>query len=121
MRHFLFVAMLVLSGCSSTRAVVRHERGAFAVRDYLKTAYETLAIAETDTGGHRIRAQLETRAAIEALGDLGGPTKRVPYEGPPTLAVALELLERSEPDMTQNVLAHTHAQRALAELREALK
>ena len=29
--------LLLLSGCSSTQVVIRHEAGAFSVRDYLKT------------------------------------------------------------------------------------
>jgi hypothetical protein len=120
MRRFTLLLLLAVAACAP-RAIIRHDAGAFAVRDYLKTAYETLAIAETDGDGHRIRAQLETRAAIDALGELGGPSKRVPYEGPATLAVALELLERTEPQMTQNVLAQTHVTRALAELRAALR
>ncbi|MFT3706285.1 MAG: hypothetical protein QM817_01335 [Archangium sp.] len=113
---FVFVA---LSGCATT-AVQHHEVGTFSVRDYLKTAYDTLLVAETDTEGHRVRAQLETRAALDALEDLSTSPRRVPYSGPPTLAVALELLERSEQETTQNVLAQTHARRAAAELRQAL-
>jgi hypothetical protein len=34
--------------------------------------------------------------------------------------VALELLERSQQEATQNVLAQTHTTRAAAELRQAL-
>jgi len=120
MRRFTLLLLLAVAGCAP-RSIIRHDAGAFAVRDYLKTAYETLASAETDGDGHRIRAQLETRAAIEALGGLDGPLRWVPYEGPATLAVALELLERTEPQMTQNVLAQTHVTRALVELRAALR
>ena len=101
--------LLLLSGCSTTQVVIRHEAGAFSVRDYLKTAYETLAEAETDTGGHRIRAQLETLAP-----------RMVPFEGPPTLAVALALLEHSEPELQSNGAALDHTRRALQELRKAL-
>ncbi len=122
MRHLLVAfGFVFLSGCTSNAVVIRSEAGAFSARDYLQTAYETLVVAETDTSGHRIRAQLETRAALEALGERGGGERKVPFEGPPTLSVALALLEHTEPEMTQNVLALTHARRALAELREALK
>lgn len=117
----LLALLLVLSGCTSTRVLVRHEAGTFSVRDYLKTAYETLGEAETDSGGHRIRAQLETRAALDLMGDFSVPPRPVPFEGPPTLAVALELLEHSERRVRQNPPAHQHTQRAVAELREALK
>jgi hypothetical protein len=121
MRHALFVALVGLAACTPSQLEVRPDAvSTFDVRDYLKTALETLVSAETDTGGHRIRAQLETRAALEALGDEARLARAVPYRGPPSMEVALELLERSEPRMTQNVLARTHAQRAVAELRAAL-
>jgi hypothetical protein len=45
----------------------------------------------------------------------------VPFDGPPTLAVALALLEHSEPGLASNSTAQGHARKALAELREALK
>jgi len=61
MRRFTLLLLLAVAGCAP-RSIIRHDAGAFAVRDYLKTAYETLASAETDGDGHRIRAQLETRA-----------------------------------------------------------
>ena len=115
------LSMLFLCGCTSTSAILRDEAGAFSVRDYLKTAFETLTAAETDTGGHRIRAQLETRAALDALDEGGVPERAVPFEGPPTLAVALALLEHSAPELAENTVAQVHAQNALAELREALK
>ncbi|MBL8916208.1 MAG: hypothetical protein JNM17_36245 [Archangium sp.] len=117
LKNFL-LATLMFTGCATT-SVERHEPGLFSVRDYLKTAYDTLLVAETDTDGHRIRAQLETKAALEALDD-AVPVRRVPFSGPPTMAVALELLERSEQETTQNVLAQTHTRRAAAELRQAL-
>lgn len=117
----LVFAVLGLAGCSASHSAVRHDAGAWAVRDYLKTAYQTLAIAETDTDGHRVRAQLETRAAIDALGELGGPARVVPYDGPPSLSVALELLEHSTPRLQGNPLAQAHAQRAVAELQAALR
>lgn len=122
MRSLLVLsALLGFVACSSTSSAVRADVGAFAVRDYLKTAWETLSLSETDTEGHRVRAQLATRAAIDALGDeLGGPARRVPFDGPPSMSVALELLERSEPQMSQNAAAQAHARRAVAELRAAL-
>lgn len=112
---FLVVA---LGGCTAGK-YVRSEQGTFSVRDYLSTAYDTLLASETDSDGHRIRAQLETRAALAAL-DERSPPRRVPFEEPPTLAVALELLERSQHESTLNVLAQTHALRAAAELKQAL-
>jgi hypothetical protein len=121
--RLLFALLLFLTGCSSTQVVIRHEAGSFSVRDYLKTAYETLAEAETDTGGHRIRAQLETRAALNVLdeADRTVPVRLVPFEGPPTLAVALALLEHSEPELlTENGAALDHTRCALKELRAAL-
>lgn len=120
MRNCLFTLLLLLSGCSTTRVVIRHDAGAFSVRDYLSTAYETLTQAETDTAGHRIRAQLETRAALQLLGESSVPPRLVPFEGPPTLAVALALLEHSEPNLPLEGGAHQHTARALAELRAAL-
>lgn len=113
--------LLLLTGCSTTQVVIRHEAGAFSVRDYLKTAHDTLAEAETDTGGHRIRAQLETRAALDLVDDQSSLAPRpVPFEGPPTLAVALALLEHSEHDLQSNGAALDHTRRALKELRKAL-
>ncbi|MDP1827026.1 MAG: hypothetical protein Q8L48_27380 [Archangium sp.] len=117
----LLALLLFLSGCTSTRVLVRHDAGAFSVRDYLKTAYQTLTEAETDVGGHRIRAQRETRAALDLLGQSPVAPRPVPFEGPPTLAVALELLEYSEREVRLNQPAHLHTTRAVAELREALK
>lgn len=123
MRYLIIAAVLSLTGCAApTKQAVRSDVGSFAARDYLKTAYETLVAAETDTGGHRIRAQLETRAAIASLGEeLAGPARLVPFEGPPTMRVALELLERSETQLPLNAPARKHALVAVAELRAALK
>lgn len=122
MRLLVLTSMVLgLAGCSASHSSVRHDAGAWAVRDYLKTAYQTLAVSETDTDGHRVRAQLETRAAIDALGDLGGPARVVPFEGLPSMAVALELLEHSTPRLQANPLAQAHAQRAVAELKAALR
>jgi hypothetical protein len=117
MRNTLALLFL-LSGCSTTQVVIRHEAVAFSVRDYLKTAYETLAEAETDTGGHRIRAQLATRAALDLLADDTSLAPRlVPFEGPPTLAVALALLEHSEPELQSNGAALDHTRRALLDIQ----
>ena len=119
MPSLLCLVVLIGSSCA-TPSVERHAPGTFSVRDYLKTAYDTLLVAETDTGGHRVRAQLETRAALAALDGDPNPPRRVPYAGPPSLAVALELLERCEHESTTNVIAQTHTQRAVAELRQAV-
>lgn len=122
MRCLVLAVVSALSGCASSRAVIRHEEGAFSARDYLKTAYETLLKAETDTGGHRIRALLDTRAALAVLGtERCVRERKVAFDGPPTLAVALELLEYAEQELRQNTLAHSHLQSALSELRTALK
>lgn len=122
MRPTLFAAVVLFAGCATpTRTALRPEASAFAVRDYLQTAYETLALAETDTDGHRVRAQLETREALSALGELGGGTRPVPYDGPPTMSVALELLELSAPKVVHNRDAHEHTLKAVAELRAAVR
>ncbi|GMU59421.1 MAG: hypothetical protein AMXMBFR34_11840 [Myxococcaceae bacterium] len=113
---------LLLLGCAGPRAAqVRDEGEGYAVRDYLTTAWEALSLAETDTAGHRVRAQRETRAALEALGDLATPIRRVPFDGPPSLEVALELLERSRPHLGRNALAMGHAEKAMDELRAAMR
>ncbi|HEY0882013.1 MAG TPA: hypothetical protein VGD87_10810 [Archangium sp.] len=114
----LWLCLLFL-GCAGSRSVVRDERGGYSARDYLQTAFDTLSEAETDTNGHRIRAAVETRAALERLDDRARP-RRVPYEGEPSLAVAFELLQRSEPELPPRSAAQQHAQRALEELRLAL-
>ncbi|MFZ5441245.1 MAG: hypothetical protein ACOZQL_14650 [Myxococcota bacterium] len=121
MRLLLAFVLVLFPACASSRLAVQPAAGSFDARDYLKTAYETLVSAETDTGGHRIRAQLETRAALDALGDDARHARLVPFDGPPSMEVALELLQASEQQVTQNVLARTHTQRALAELKAALK
>lgn len=122
MRTLVLAALLGFTACTaSTTSALRPEASSFAVRDYLKTAYETLASAETDTDGHRVRAQLETRAALDALGELSSPARVVPYDGPPTMSVALELLEQSAPKVLHNRDAHEHTLKAVAELRAALR
>lgn len=110
---------LMLAGCA-TRPVLRDEAG-FTARDYLKTAYDTLLVADPDTAGHRIRAELETRAALEALGGPSSGANSVPFEGPPTLRVAQALLEESTTRLSNAPAAQSHARVALAELREALR
>jgi hypothetical protein len=120
MSRLLVVALLACSACASSHRALRSDANSFAVRDYLKTAYETLASAETDTDGHRVRAQLETRAALDALGDLGSSARLVPYDGPPSMSVALELLEESAPKVAHNPDAHQHTLKAVAELRAAV-
>ena len=119
MRSPKLALILFCSGCASNQVVIRHEAGAFSVRDYLKPAYETLGEAETDTGGHRIRAQLETRAALEGLGESSLPTRAVPFEGPPSMAVARALLEHSVASLPPEGGPRVHTQRALNELRQA--
>lgn len=119
-----FALFLLLAGCATTssRVVINDKAGAFSVNDYLKTAYDTLLEAETDTGGHRIRAQLETRAALDLLANTSVPPRSVPFEGPPTLAVALALLERSEHDLRREDAAPAldATRRAVKELKAAL-
>jgi hypothetical protein len=112
---------LCLAACAAPSAI-RVEDHTFTAADYLKSAVDTLARAETDADGHRIRAQIETKAALDAINELGGSTRSVPFVGPPTFSVALELLVRSEAELewpkSQVALAHTR--RAEDELRAAL-
>ncbi len=119
------LAVLILAcGCATTHStgVLATTPGLFGARDYLKTAWETLGKAETDTEGHRIRAERETRAALEELGDVSMPARRVPFSGAPSLAVALELLEHSEIEMSRMCSndALVHTRRAASELRAAI-
>ncbi len=67
-------------------------------------------------------ARRQTRAALEELGAISAPTRKVPFDGPPSLAIALELLEQSEREMQRMCSndALIHARRAAAELRQAL-
>lgn len=123
MRIIFLTLFLFFTGCAATsRVVINDEAGAFSVNDYLKTAYDTLLEAETDTGGHRIRAQLETRAALDLVANTSVPPRSVPFEGPPTLAAALALLERTEHDLVQDKAAPAldATRRAMKELRAAL-
>jgi hypothetical protein len=115
-RWLFLVVLLVLSGCAHT--ALRADE-TFSARDYLQTALETLAASDPDVGGHRLRAQLETKAALEVMGDVGA-SRSVPYDGPPRLEVALELLERCEAARAVDEQALQHARMAAAELREAL-
>ena len=70
---------------------------------------------------HRIRAQRETRAALEALTDYSSGARSVPFVGPPSLSVALELLEHSDAELTHSSpSALEHTRRAEAELRAVL-
>jgi hypothetical protein len=111
------VASLFLLGCTADRQAVRVDSAAYAAPDYLRTAYEALNEAETDVDGRRVAAQLQTKQALRALPDGGLHARRVPYEGPPTLDVAAELLERSTLHLSERDPARAHAQRALRELR----
>ena len=115
------LSMILGPGCAS-RGALRGDGSAFTARDYLRTAWTTLIEAETDTAGHRVRAQKETQAALEALNELTSTAKVVPYEGPPTLAVALELLQHSEVEISRRAspAALEHTRRAEDELKAAL-
>jgi len=115
-RPLVVSILLVLSGCAHT--TLRADE-TFSARDYLQTALETLAAADPDVGGHRLRAQLETKAALEVLGE-GAASRAVPYDGPPRLEVALELLERCEAARSVDEAALHHARQAADELRQAL-
>lgn len=110
--------LFLISACASAPLLPGPNR--YEARDYLKTAYETLVKADPDTEGHRIRAELETQAALQALGDEQRLAREVPFQGPPTLAVALELLRAGEAGVTTNVPVRVHTQRAMAELQAAL-
>ena len=121
MKQLLAVIVLVC-GCATTHSVTAAKPGLFGARDYLKTAWETLGKAETDTEGHRVRAERETRAALEELGDVSMPARKVPFTGSPSLAIALELLEHSEIEMSRmsSAGALVHTRRAADELRAAI-
>lgn len=109
---------LMLSSCAAGSAI-KVADGSYSQRDYLKTAYETLQNSDTDTDGHRIRAQLATRAALQSLDDrdLG---RAVPFEGPPSMAVARELLQRVTTSPTDGSPVAENTRRALMELNAAL-
>lgn len=112
--------LLFVSACAHT--ALRTEDANFSSRDYLATALETLTASDPDVQGLRVQAQLETKAALEQLMD-GATTHRVvPYDGPPRLEVALELLERSEGALTKSGDAEAleHTRRAAQSLRLAL-
>jgi hypothetical protein len=115
------LSLILGPGCAS-RGALRGDGSAFTARDYLRTAWNTLIEAETDTAGHRVRAQRETRAALEALNELTSTARVVPFEGPPTLAVALELLQHSEAEIGRrgSPAALEHTRRAEDELKAAL-
>lgn len=115
-RLLVLLLLLVLPGCAHT--ALRGDES-FSARDYLQTALDTLAAADPDVGGHRLRAQLETKAALEVLGDVAA-SRTVPYDGPPRLEVALELLERCEAARSVDEQALQHARQAATELRAAL-
>lgn len=117
----VILALLSTAACTPSRAAVRVTDGAYSASDYLRTAYEALNEAETDVDGHRVRAQLQAKAALQALPDGGFRARRVPYEGPATLAVALELLERSTLHLAERDPARGHAQLALGELRQVVR
>lgn len=115
----LFLLLLV-SGCAHT--ALRTDDTRFTTRDYLATALETLTASDPDVAGLRVRAQLETKAALEQLMDGATSHRVVPYDGPPRLEVALELLERSEGALSASGEARAleHTRRAAQSLRVAL-
>lgn len=117
----LLFALISFAACTPSRATVRVGDGAYSASDYLRTAYQALNEAETDVDGHRVRAQLQAKAALRALPDGGFRARLVPYEGPATLAVALELLERSTLHLAERDAAREHAQLALLELRQVVR
>lgn len=109
----VFILMLLFGGCAHSALRV-DPATSFSSRDYLATALETLSVADPDAEGRRAIAERETRAALEDLVDGHLRSRAVPYEGPPRLEVALELLERSEA-----TLAQAHAEEALEHTRRA--
>lgn len=112
--------LLLLSGCAHT--ALRTDDANYSSRDYLATALETLTESDPDVQGLRVQAQRETKAALEQLMDGATSHRRVPYDGPPRLEVALELLERSEGALakTGDAEALEHTRRAAQTLRLAL-
>ncbi|MCA2981474.1 MAG: hypothetical protein INH41_16400 [Myxococcaceae bacterium] len=117
----LVLCLFTLSGCA--HSALRASRDVtYSVRDYLSTALRTLAEADTDLEGRRWRAELETRAALADLGEGPLGARPVPYDGPPRLEVALELLERGEAGLVEarEAGALEHTRRATAALRLAL-
>lgn len=112
--------LLLVTACAHT--ALRTEDTSYSSRDYLATALETLTAADPDVHGLRVQAQLETKAALEQLMDGATSHRPVPYDGPPRLEVALELLERSEGALTKtgDAEALEHTRRAAQSLRLAL-
>ncbi|MBM4780480.1 MAG: hypothetical protein GQE15_22480 [Archangiaceae bacterium] len=112
--------MLLVTACAHT--ALRTEDVNYSSRDYLATALETLTASDPDVHGLRVQAQLETKAALEQLVDGATSHRVVPYDGPPRLEVALELLERSEGALTKtgDAEALEHTRRAAQSLRLAL-
>ncbi len=119
MRWFFLLGLL--AGCAHSSLRVT-SNDVFSTRDYLATALETLASADPDAEGRRALAERETRAALNDLVDGHLHSRPVPYEGPPRLEVALELLERSEATLTatKSSDALEHTRRAAEALRLAL-
>jgi hypothetical protein len=113
--------LFILGGCAHS-ALRASPDESFSGRDYLHTALQTLASADPDLEGRRALAEKETRAALDDLSDGHLSSRAVPYDGPPRLEVALELLERSEQALTQaratDALEHTR--RAAEAVRLAL-
>lgn len=121
MRSLILLLLFVLGGCAHSALRVTPD-DAFSGRDYLATALQTIAAADPDVEGRRALAEKETRAALEDLLDGHLRHRAVPFDGPPRLEVALELLERSELALTEaranDALEHTR--RAAEAIRLAL-
>ncbi len=120
MRALLVMVVLLVSGCAHT--ALKTDATSFSSRDYLSTALETLSAADPDIAGYRVRAQVETKAALAQLVDGATSHRVVPSDGPPRLEVALELLERSEGALAAlgEPVALEHTRRAAESVRLAL-
>jgi hypothetical protein len=103
-------------------SLIAHDATSFSSRDCLETALETLSTADPDVAGYRVQAQLETKAALAQLLDGATSHRVVPFDGPPQLEVALELLERSEGALAAlgEPAALEHTRRAAQSVRLAL-
>lgn len=62
---------------------------------------------------------MQAKAAVSAHAYVSDH-RPVPFEGPPRLDVALELLERAEAALAPGAPASDHVRRALTEVRSAL-
>jgi hypothetical protein len=117
----LSLLSVALGGCAHS-ALRPSPDVTYSVRDYLSTALQALSEADPDLEGRRSLAERETKAALADLVDGHLSARAVPYDGPPCLEVALELLERSEAGLVEarEREALEHTRRASAALRLAL-